>query len=252
MSLSPWPLIISIRLLFFRINLVYSFYIKFDFLVLLNFFLILIVSFFWWNDVILESNYLGFHNKYVIIITIYRIILFIISEIFFFISFFWTFFHFLFSPDIENGSIWPYKGIYEINYISLPLLNSLLLIRRGCSITWRHYKLLANNFKDSKFRLLLTINLGFIFLLCQIFEYKISRFSFSDGIFGSIFFIATGFHGIHVLIGRFFLFFIFIRIQKNHFSYSHMLGFEFSIWYWHFVDLVWLYLYIIIYWFGRI
>jgi heme/copper-type cytochrome/quinol oxidase subunit 3 len=246
----PWPLIFSITLIFIAINLVRFLFLKRSFLfnVLINFRLILLIFFCWWNDLIRESINIGIHNIYIIFFTINRIIIFIISEIFFFICFFWSFFHFILSPDIIIGSIWPPIGIFKINYINLPLLNSILLIRRGCSVTWSHYIIIGNNIKESKIRLLITIILGIIFLFCQLFEYKYSIFNFSDSVYGSIFFIATGFHGIHVIIGDIFLISILIRIIKFHFSSNHIIGFEFSIWYWHFVDVVWLYLYIMVYW----
>lgn len=250
-SIRPWPLIMSLSIIFIFINIIIYLNSSNILFLALNMIIVFIIIFFWWNDVVNESTFLGFHNNYIIVITIYRIIIFIISEIFFFIRFFWSFFHFIFSPDVIIGSFWPYYGIHSINYINLPLLNSLLLIRRGCSITWSHYMILSNKINNSKNRLLITILLGIIFIICQIFEYIISFFCFSDGVFGSIFFLATGFHGIHVLIGSLFLTFIYIRIKNNHFSLKHIIGYEFSIWYWHFVDVVWLYLYIIIYWLGR-
>lgn len=250
-TLRPWPLILSLRVILIFLNLIIFLNSGKIIFLFINLIINLIIIFFWWNDIINESTFLGFHNKYIIIITIYSIIIFIISEIFFFIRFFWSFFHFIFSPDIIIGSIWPYNGINPINYINLPILNSLLLISSGCSVTWSHYMILNNKINESKIRLLITVFLGIIFILLQLFEYIVSSFCFSDGVFGSIFFLATGFHGIHVIIGTLFLFFIYLRIKNNHFCYKHIIGFEFSIWYWHFVDVVWLYLYIIIYWLGR-
>lgn len=250
LNLSPWPIIFSFSLLFIFLNISTFFYFKINIFLIRNFFLILNIIFCWWKDVILESTFYGFHNKYIIVIIIYRIILFIISEIFFFIRFFWRYFHFIFSPDIILGRNWPYSGIISINFINLPLLNSLLLIRSGCTVTLSHYKILSNNLFYSKINLFFTFILGFLFLICQLFEYKTSFFSFRDGCFGSIFFITTGFHGFHVFIGSIFLILIYLRIKNNHFSYFHLIGYEFSIWYWHFVDVVWLYLYMIIYWLG--
>ena len=211
--------------------------------------LILLIIWIWWSDVVIESS-LGFHNEYSIAILTYSMILFILSEIFFFVRFFWTFFHLISSPDIFIGRIWPYKGINRVSFYEIPLLNSILLLRRGCSITWRHYIILQSKKYNMIFRLKITIMLGIIFILCQIFEYKNSYFSFSDGSFGSIFYITTGFHGLHVRIGLVFLFISLMRSQKIQFSSNHFLGFEFSIWYWHFVDVVWLYLYLIVYWLG--
>jgi cytochrome c oxidase subunit 3 len=249
-SLSPWPLIFSLSLIILALNLI-RFFWKIKFLIFfLSYILILLIIYFWFIDVIIERNKIGFHNFYIIFFTINRIIIFIISEVFFFIRFFWTFFYSIFSPDIFIGSVWPVTGIIRIDYLRLPILNSLFLISRGCSITWRHYKILSNNLISCKNRIIITLILGILFIICQFIEYKICSFCFSDRIYGSIFFIATGFHGIHVTIGILFIFFILLRINKIHFSYFHLLGFEFSIWYWHFVDIVWLYLYIIVYWLG--
>lgn len=250
LTLNPWPIFISFSLLFLSINLVSRFNSNFNLFAYLNFFLILLIIFSWWIDIIIESTLIGFHNKYIIIIIIYSIIIFLISEVFFFIRFFWTYFHSIFSPDIFIGLIWPSIGIISIRYLNLPILNSLLLIRSGCSITYRHFKILAKKINSSYISLILTILLGILFIFCQYFEYNIRRFTFSDRIFGSIFFISTGFHGIHVIIGTLFLTFILFRIKIFQFSSNHLLGLEFSIWYWHFVDVVWLYLYIIIYWLG--
>jgi len=250
LSFSPWPIIFSIVLIFLFINLIIFLNSGNLFYLIFNLLLVLIIIFFWWNDVLIESTYNGFHNNYITKLIIYRIITFIISEIFFFIRFFWTFFHIIFSPDVMVGSIWPYIGIYSINFLNLPLLNSLLLIRRGCWVSFRHYIILVKKNNYREFRLLITVILGLEFIILQAFEYNISIFCFSDGIFGSIFFIATGFHGIHVIIGIIFLFVMYLRIKNKHFSFNHIIGYEFSIWYWHFVDVVWLYLYIIIYWLG--
>lgn len=249
-SLSPWPIFFSISLFTIFLNIIIFFWSNYNIRLILNFILLFLVSFCWWNDVIIESTIIGNHNIYIIIITINRIIIFIISEIFFFISFFWTFFHSIFSPDIIIGSNWPSKGIISINYLNLPLINSIFLIGRGCFVTFSHYELINNIINNSKNGLVLTIILGVLFLICQLYEYIYSLFSFSDRVFGSIFFIATGFHGIHVLIGTLFLLMIFLRMNTIHFSKDHLIGYEFSIWYWHFVDVVWLYLYIVIYWLG--
>lgn len=251
LRISPWPVFLSLSLMFIFFNVSFFFYFKINVYVLLNIVIVLLVIYCWWKDVILESTYNGYHNIYIVQILIYRIILFIISEVFFFIRFFWSYFHFIFSPDVIVGRNWPYIGIISINFINLPLLNSILLIRRGCTVTVRHYKILRNSIKNSKLFLFISFRLGIFFLICQLFEYKTSFFNFRDGCFGSIFFIATGFHGIHVIIGSIFLVLIYLRIKNDHFSYQHLIGFEFSIWYWHFVDIVWLYLYIIIYWLGR-
>ena len=144
-SISPWPIFLSVSLIILCLNLINCFFSKFNLILFFRFLLIILILFCWWIDIIIESLEIGFHNNYILNITIYRIIIFIISEIFFFIRFFWAFFNSIISPDVSIGLNWPSKGINIINFLNLPLLNSLLLIRRACSLTWSHYKLLRNN-----------------------------------------------------------------------------------------------------------
>lgn len=165
-----------------------------------------------------------------------------------FFSFFWAFFHSALSPNIEIGQLWPPLGIKSFNPLDIPLLNTIILISSGITITWSHHSILNKNFKERTLRLLLTITLGIYFTILQLIEYKEAPFTIADSIYGSTFFIATGFHGLHVIIGTLFLFFTLIRIQYLHFSSLHHFGFEAAAWYWHFVDVVWLFLYLSIYW----
>lgn len=245
----PWPILISLSLLITFSNIVLFIYNNFLLNLLASVIINAIIIYIWWKDVVLESLFIGNHNKFIINFTIFRIIIFIISEVLFFVRFFWTFFHSMSSPDIMIGINWPPKGINVVNYIDIPLLNSILLLRRRAFVTWSHNSLIISSIKETKLSLLITISLGFTFLIIQVMEYYTVRFRFSDRVYGRIFFIATGFHGIHVMIGSLFLLFIVLRINNLHFSKSHILGFEFSIWYWHFVDLVWLYLFLLVYWF---
>jgi cytochrome c oxidase subunit 3 len=149
---------------------------------------------------------------------------------------------------MEIGSIWPPLGILPINPFQIPLLNTIILLSSGITVTWAHHSLLANKNDKVKLRLLITIILGLYFTSLQIWEYWDASFRFSDSIFGSSFFIATGFHGLHVIVGTIFLLISFLRFKINLFSKVHHLGFEISIWYWHFVDVVWLFLYTFLYW----
>jgi len=170
---------------------------------------------------------------------------------FFFLSFFWSFFHSSLSPDIFIGQKWPCSGIKTFNPISIPLLNTIILLSSGISLTASHHYIILGKKKKSELFLFFTIILGIYFSIIQYVEYKEASFSIADSIYGSCFFIATGFHGIHVLIGTVFLTVCLFRIIKNHFSSYHHFGFESAAWYWHFVDVVWLFLYICIYWFGK-
>lgn len=201
----------------------------------------------WWRDVIYESTYQGFHTNKVINGLKIRIVIFIISEFFFFIRIFWCYFHIFLSPRIEIGNLWPPKNIQIFNPYRIPLFNTVILLSSGFSVTWCHYSLI-NGLKFKRFfSLFITIILGLIFIIFQFIEYKEAKFNISDSVFGSIFFLSTGFHGLHVLIGTLFLIVTLIRIIKNNFSIFHHFGFEAASWYWHFVDVVWLFLYLLVY-----
>lgn len=202
----------------------------------------------WLRDIIRESTLQGWHTFYVQKIIRFGIILFIISEIFFFISFFWAYFHASLSPRIEIGQLWPPSNIYPFNPLEIPLINTVILISSGLTVTWTHHSILNNLLKDRKISLSITIFLGFLFTSLQIFEYFEAKFTISDSIYGSTFFVATGFHGLHVIIGSTFLLVCLLRLKNFHFSRSHHFGFEAAAWYWHFVDVVWLFLYISVYW----
>lgn len=205
----------------------------------------------WWRDITRERTFQGYHTNQVTSGLKWGIILFITSEIFFFISFFWGFFHSSLSPTIELGLTWPPTRIQIFDPFKIPLLNTIILITSGISVTWAHHRLINKNYSQTFYRLLLTVLLGIYFTLLQLIEYLEASFNISDSIYGSSFFIATGFHGIHVLIGTFFLLVCLIRHFIAHFSSHHHFGFEAAAWYWHFVDVVWLFLYISIYWWGR-
>jgi cytochrome c oxidase subunit 3 len=141
-------------------------------------------------------------------------------------------------------------GLTPFNPFQIPLLNTLILLTSGVSVTWRHYRLMENNYTKAKISLIITIILGIYFSILQLYEYIEASFSIADSVYGSSFFIATGFHGIHVLIGTTFLFICLLRHLNFHFSNIHHFGFEAASWYWHFVDVVWLFLYVSIYWWG--
>lgn len=218
---------------------------------LVNFSVISLIAWIWWRDIIRESRFENRHTKEVVEGLKLGILLFITSEIFFFLSFFWAFFHTSLSPDIFIGQKWPCKGIISFDPIAIPLINTLILLRSGVSLTASHHLLITGK-KEKRFNYLgFTILLGVYFTILQYVEYIEASFSIADSVYGSTFFIATGFHGIHVIIGTLFLTVCFFRILKNHFSSYHHFGFEASAWYWHFVDVVWLFLYLCIYWFGK-
>jgi len=249
-SPSPWPLVASFSALFIVFGLVLSWSRRGLFLFILGSLLIFITCIFWWSNVILESTFLGFHTKRVQFGLRLGIGLFIVSEIFFFLGFFWAYLHCSLSPNVELGSCWPPFGLQSLSAFHVPLLNTVVLLSSGATVTWSHSSLKTGFTSTAFISLCLTVVLGVFFTLLQGFEYHISSFCISDSAYGSCFYLATGFHGLHVLIGTLFLTLCLLRISLSHFTPSRHLGFEFACWYWHFVDVVWILLYLIIYIWG--
>nr|AML26349.1 cytochrome c oxidase subunit III [Hydrophilidae sp. BMNH 1274343] len=249
-DVSPWPLTGALGAMITMIGLIKWFHMFNANLFLLGTIITMMIMYQWWRDVTREGTFQGLHTFNVTMGLRWGMILFITSEVFFFISFFWSFFHSSLTPTIEMGMIWPPKGINPFNPMQIPLLNTLILLTSGLTVTWAHHSLMENNFKQSLQGLLITVILGIYFSMLQAYEYMEAPFCIADSIYGSCFFMATGFHGLHVLIGTTFLLVCLLRQYKNHFSNIHHFGFEAAAWYWHFVDVVWLFLYISVYWWG--
>nr|BCR02923.1 cytochrome oxidase subunit 3 [Riccardoella reaumuri] len=247
-TLSPWPLINSLMALNLVSSMIYMFMYKSSSFMMMNMMIMMITASLWWKDIIRESLSQGAHHMMIIKGLKMGMILFITSEVFFFISFFWAYFHSMLSPTMEIGAIWPPMNINLFNPMNVPLLNTIILISSGVSITWSHHSMMKMNKKESIISMFMTIMLGLTFSLLQLMEYYQAPFSMSDSIYSSTFFLSTGFHGLHVIIGSIFLMVTFIRMLKNSINKNHMISFEFSAWYWHFVDIVWLFLYLSIYW----
>nr|YP_009691866.1 cytochrome c oxidase subunit III [Blepephaeus succinctor]QEG58659.1 cytochrome c oxidase subunit III [Blepephaeus succinctor] len=247
---SPWPLFGALGTMTTMTGLIKWFHLYETNLLFLGFTINTLVMFQWWRDIIRESTFQGHHTYCVTMGLRWGMILFITSEVFFFISFFWAFFHSSLSPSVELGMIWPPKGIQTFNPMEIPLLNTLILLTSGLTVTWAHHGLMENDYKQALHGLLLTVMLGFYFTILQGYEYMEAPFTIADSVYGSAFFMATGFHGLHVIIGSTFLLICLIRHFYSHFSSIHHFGFEAAAWYWHFVDVVWLFLYISIYWWG--
>ena len=215
--------------------------------VVLGLVLILVTIFQWWRDVIRERSFQGHHTVAVTKGLRWGIILFIVSEVIFFFSFFWAFFHRRLAPAVELGSCWPPVGVNPLNAFSVPLLNTVVLLASGFTVTWAHHALMRGKLFISIQGLFLTVFLGVYFSVLQAGEYLEAPFTIADGVYGSTFFVATGFHGLHVLIGSTFLLVCLFRAGINHFSRGHHFGFEAAAWYWHFVDTVWVGLFIFVY-----
>ncbi len=229
----------------------------------------------WWRDVINEAEFKGDHTRVVQISHRYGMILFIASEVMFFVAWFWAYFNTaLFPADIHQvarnallgcgdasavcptAGTWPPVAAANKTFVStfdpwtLPLLNTLILLTSGTTVTWAHHALLHNDRKGLKLGLICTVVLGVLFTCVQAYEYGHAAFTYSGHIYGATFFMATGFHGAHVIIGTIFLSVCLWRAYQGHFTPTHHLGFEFAAWYWHFVDVVWLFLFVCIYVWG--
>jgi cytochrome c oxidase subunit 3 len=280
-STSPWPILTAMNLLVLVIGgtLYLHFYQRGLDMFNLAFIHLIFCLIGWWYDVIYETTYQAIHTSHVQKGLRIGMLLFIVSEIMFFFAFFWAFFHSSLSPAIQIGAIWPPIGIHVFNPWEIPLLNTMILLFSGASATVAHHIIKAGiNSEDREAKVLETLGLaiisGLIFTGFQVYEYIIAPFAISDGIYGSVFYLATGFHGFHVLIGTTFLIVILLRLIRGHFGgYAkyrslemllsaktsinnvkyikrHFFGVDAAIWYWHFVDVVWLFLFVSIYWWG--
>lgn len=220
-------------------------------MVLVSMLLLVLVSFLWWKDFLRESM-LGYHTHKLESSLRVGILLFILSELFFFVSFFWAFFDASLAPTVELGLSWPPKGIAPLSVYSVPLLNTVILLTSGISVTWAHHSIINNYFTKSLLGLSMTVVLGVYFLYMQWVEYAEASFTFADGVYGRTFFLATGFHGMHVFVGTTFLFYVLILLSLSKLLFNHHFSFEAAAWYWHFVDVVWLILFVSIYWWGSL
>nr|YP_010463258.1 cytochrome c oxidase subunit III [Ischnodemus noctulus]UUJ37782.1 cytochrome c oxidase subunit 3 [Ischnodemus noctulus] len=247
---SPWPLTGSIGAMTLTSGMIMWLHMNNMKLLMLGLLICVLTMFQWWRDIIRESTFQGKHTFKVVQGLKLGMILFIVSEVFFFISFFWSFFHSSLAPSVEIGMKWPPAGIKPFNPMEIPLLNTMILLSSGMTVTWAHHSLMNNKKSETTKALILTVVLGILFSMFQVFEYMEANFCISDSIYGSTFFMSTGFHGFHVIIGTTFLIVCLMRQMKMHFSMNHHFGFEAAAWYWHFVDVVWIFLYISIYWWG--
>lgn len=249
---SFWPLLISFTIFSLLSNFIFYVNGKITlFVPVFCFIFTILVIFLWWKDFTRESI-IGYHTHKLEVRLRVAMLLFILSEVFFFVSFFWAFFDSSLSPTVDIGMQWPPKGIAPLSFYSVPLLNTIILVSRGVTVTWAHHSLMANSFSRCFWGLSITVFLGVYFILIQWLEYNEAPFSLADRVYGATFFMATGFHGMHVIIGTLFLFYVLVLLCQGKLLFNHHFSFEAAAWYWHFVDVVWLFLFISIYWWGRL
>nr|WME17539.1 cytochrome c oxidase subunit III [Scelimena sp. 1 XDL-2023a] len=248
---SPWPLTGALGALILTTGLAKWFHTYNPSIMYMGLMVIIMTMIQWWRDIAREATFQGLHTKKVMTGMRWGMILFISSEVLFFFSFFWAFFNSSLSTNVELGLMWPPAGIQPFNPMNIPLLNTMILLSSGMTVTWAHHSILESKHNQATQSLALTTILGLYFTALQAYEYMEAQFSIADSVYGSTFFMATGFHGIHVIIGTTFLMVCLKRLMSMHFSATHHLGFETAAWYWHFVDVVWLFLYISVYWWGK-
>jgi len=250
---SPWPLLTSTRALVLTRGSVGYFhgYSGGGMLRVLGLVMLLMSLYVWFRDIVREGRLEGQHRSLVQLGLRVGMVLFIVSEVMFFVGFFWAFFWSSLSPVPEIGSVWPPKGIEVLRTWEVPFLNTVLLLSSGASVTWAHHRLVGGNRGEALVGLIVTVMLAVVFTACQVFEYQRAGFRISDGVYGSTFYMATGFHGFHVVIGTCFLMVCMLRLGGYQLTREHHFGFEAAAWYWHFVDVVWLFLFVTMYWWSR-
>jgi cytochrome c oxidase subunit 3 len=250
---SPWPIIGALGAFLIVFGIIIAAHFGKFLVLILGAVTVLGTMFFWWRDVLREGRATGGHSAIVRLGQRYGMTLFIASEVMFFVGFFWAYFNFLIFPDTQgNGqTVWPPADVHTFDPFHLPFLNTMILLLSGTTVTWAHHALLENDRKNLVLGLGITILLGVSFTLCQAIEYSHAPFKFNGGgVYSSTFFLATGFHGFHVMVGTIFLTVCWFRARAGQFTPQRHFGFEAAAWYWHFVDVVWLFLFVCIYWYG--
>ncbi len=250
---SPWPIVGAVGGLFTVLGIIFVAHYKNYTMLIIGLAVVLATMFVWWRDVLRESRTPGLHSPVVRLGLRYGMLLFISSEVMFFVAFFWAYFNFALFPEHVSGAkalVWPPEGIITIAPFAVPFLNTMILLLSGTTVTWAHHSLLAGNRSGLVRGLGLTVVLGLCFTALQANEYAHSPFAFGGSVYPSVFFLATGFHGFHVIVGTLFLIVCFFRARAGQFTPERHFGFEAAAWYWHFVDVVWLFLFSCIYWWG--
>lgn len=250
---SPWPIALSLCLIVVAVGFVMLVHeIKFGgYMFSLGLVLVLSVMTFWLQDVVTEGTYLGHHTKNVQKMLKLGFLLFLVTEVMFFAGFFWAFFHASLSPTGWIGAVWPPLGIKGPDALGIPLFNTGILVLSGFSYELAIRAVKAGARRQAEESFILTLVLGFIFMGLQVYEYFNVLFHITDGIYGATFFMLTGLHFFHVLVGTIFIAVGFIRFEYGHFNKEHLVGLKVSGYYWHFVDVVWIFLYLSVYLWGK-
>ena len=247
---SPWPLFASIGALIACGGAVIYFRTDSPWIMIIGLLALFYVTYMWFRDITIEGEHQGHHTPVVQLGLRYGMTLFIASEVMFFVAWFWAYFNASLFPTEQIGSAWPPADIHLLDPWHIPLINTLILLLSGTTVTWAHHALQEDNRKELIQGLYLTVGLGVIFTGFKVYEYMHADFSFSGHIYGATFYMAPGFHGFHVLMGTIFLIVCLFRSLAGHFKADHHFGFEAAAWYWHFVDVVWLFLFAAIYVWG--
>ena len=248
---SPWPVVGTVAALTMAVGGIVYMHTGILWGFLAGVAILLITFFGWWRDVVRESESGAYHTPPVRHRLRVGMVLFIASEVMFFVAFFWAYFHS--SMPILSLIVaeqWPPEGIVPLETWHIPFLNTMILLSSGTTVTWAHHALRAGDRPKAILGIASTVLLGFTFLGFQAYEYWSAAFKFTDGIYPSTFYLATGFHGFHVFVGACFLTVCLFRARAGHFKPDHHVGFEAAAWYWHFVDVVWLFLFSWVYWWG--
>lgn len=247
---SPWPIIGSIGAFVTAVGAILWMHDRPAWIFGIGIAIVLYTMIAWWRDVVQEGEYEKAHTPVVQLGLRYGMALFIASEVMFFVAWFWAYFNAALFPAESVGGTWPPEGVEVFNPWDLPFINTLILLLSGTTVTWAHHALREGDRKGLKQGLWCTVLLGLSFTGIQAYEYAHAAFNISQDIYGSTFFMATGFHGFHVIIGTIFLSVCLLRAYRGHFTPEHHFGLEAAAWYWHFVDVVWLFLFTSIYWWG--
>lgn len=249
---SPWPVVLSFSLCSVALTLALTMhgYIGNTNILFLSLFVLLSSIILWFRDIVAEGTYLGDHTLAVRKGINIGFLLFVLSEVLIFITLFWAYFHSAINPDVILGQLWPPVSIEPVKPIELPLLNTIILLSSGVTITYSHHALITGNRKLALNGLFITLWLIIIFVLCQFIEYTNAMFTITDGVYGTVFYAGTGLHFLHMVMFIFMLAVCYWRIRNYHFTINHHVGFETTVIYGHLLDVIWLFLYVIIYWWG--